>query len=909
MILRAIQVEGWRRFADPVTVGPLAPGVNVLFGLNGAGKSTLVEAIVRGLLDNHLTTGDPAEALRPWGRDLAPRVTIEFEHEGHRYRVEKQFLVSPRSELCREEDGQFKRLAESRGADKQVREMLGAEPPSRGLSEVKHWGLAQVLWAPQGSLALPDLADTSVPAAVHAALDVQVSDRSTGPVHAKLSAAYHAIFTRKEGKRRTGANAPPLAGLETELSEKCRQRDALDAQLEMLDAERVQIETLGRRRDALAREEEKKKAELAEASRRAGEYKDLKSKCDVEKAKFEKAALQYGALKQTVDEIAKRREGLGEDQKALKRHEDAAPGRADELWRRDAALAEAKSRLDALGARRDERRKAIQEVELAARFVAQRKQRDDLDRLLARAEEAIGQRDEHAGRLAALAAPDAPRFREIQAAHARGERARQRLDAAGVRVVIEPERECEIEVTEGTPPGARPLRPGEPITFLGDPSLAFRLPGVGAFRASRPVDASIDSLRSELDEAEKQFLRLTEGLPTRDVAALKRLRDQADEAERDRRDAQSKLDGILGQWTVEKLRAERDEADDAASAILIERPDWADSPDEPTRLAGQIEQARAAVEAVESELHAARDARDQEAASRNDAQRAHEQHDREMQAIRERIAKTDRELAELTGDVDDANRKSDLDQLALTWNAAKAQSETAQRQLEQFDEDPAPRVQLLSDDLEKLRRERSEVEQELGVAQGSLKSLVAAAPYSALNPIVERIDRLQREIAAERLRHDAIRLLFQTVEQCRAEAVESVLAPVQCRATELFARIAGRRLGEVRLDDRSLAVERLAIDPVERPVELNELSGGENEQVHLAVRLALAEVLAQEQRQLVVLDDVLTATDPERLARIREILAEAGQRLQILVLTCDRDRFESVPSAKFFDLGEITARR
>jgi len=80
------------------------------------------------------------------------------------------------------------------------------------------------------------------------------------------------------------------------------------------------------------------------------------------------------------------------------------------------------------------------------------------------------------------------------------------------------------------------------------------------------------------------------------------------------------------------------------------------------------------------------------------------------------------------------------------------------------------------------------------------------------------------------------------------------------------------------------------------------LSGGEKEQLHLAVRLALAELIASGERQLVVLDDILTATDTPRLARIHTILEEAAGRLQVLVLTCHPERYRALESAHFMDL-------
>lgn len=145
MILRSIHVEGWRCFIAPVRVGPFADGLNVLYAPNATGKSTLFEALLRGLLDSSRVTGREVEALRPWGRSLAPAVSVEFTHGSIDYRLTKRFLDHPSSNLERRESGRFVRLAEGEAADQQVREILTHNPPGRGLARLENWGLAQVL--------------------------------------------------------------------------------------------------------------------------------------------------------------------------------------------------------------------------------------------------------------------------------------------------------------------------------------------------------------------------------------------------------------------------------------------------------------------------------------------------------------------------------------------------------------------------------------------------------------------------------------------------------------------------------------------------------------------------------------------------------------------------------------------
>ena len=61
-------------------------------------------------------------------------------------------------------------------------------------------------------------------------------------------------------------------------------------------------------------------------------------------------------------------------------------------------------------------------------------------------------------------------------------------------------------------------------------------------------------------------------------------------------------------------------------------------------------------------------------------------------------------------------------------------------------------------------------------------------------------------------------------------------------------------------------------------------------------------------RRFLVLDDILTATDTGRLARVLSILEEAAQRLQLFILTCHPERYRGLTDADFYDLEEILSR-
>jgi uncharacterized protein YhaN len=82
-----------------------------------------------------------------------------------------------------------------------------------------------------------------------------------------------------------------------------------------------------------------------------------------------------------------------------------------------------------------------------------------------------------------------------------------------------------------------------------------------------------------------------------------------------------------------------------------------------------------------------------------------------------------------------------------------------------------------------------------------------------------------------------------------------------------------------------------------------------DEHVNSRVRLALGEVYAEKfGRQMLVLDDVLVYTDPERYGRMLEIMKIGAERLQIFVLTSHPQFYRGVVPEQFvFDLPSLAA--
>jgi DNA repair exonuclease SbcCD ATPase subunit len=272
----------------------------------------------------------------------------------------------------------------------------------------------------------------------------------------------------------------------------------------------------------------------------------------------------------------------------------------------------------------------------------------------------------------------------------------------------------------------------------------------------------------------------------------------------------------------------------------------------------------------------------------------------QLQLARQRLIQ-----ASSDGKTDD-ERSRRLDDLSLQWHATGAALRATEDKLKLFGGDPRDEVKVLQRQVQALRDETTRHTDKLRFEEGRLQTIVAEAPYTALAAEEETIAELTDTLERETLQAEAIQMLHDTLSRRKRELIESLVGPVRQRAMQTLQRITGTRFEGLELTD-AFDVSGIVPRNVAESISLDELSGGEQEQVHFAVRLALADIALTAQRQLVVLDDVFTFTDTARLARIVQILEEAAERFQIVMLTCHPERYRGLPNAKFFDLEEITA--
>jgi DNA repair exonuclease SbcCD ATPase subunit len=901
MILRSIRVEGWRCFAAAVEVGPFGDGLNVVHGPNGIGKSTLMMALVRGLFDSHAVGGADVKALRPWGRSLNPKVTIEFEQNGTSYRLQKQFVSSTSAALSRLEDGRFVPLAEGRAADDQAREILSAEPPSRGVSDQRHWGLAQILWATQGNMQIDQISSTTR-TTIQDALGAQVAGPGAETLERKIADAYGQFFT-PTGKLKGGAAAPAVVSLREQLDAAKTKRIELTQRMDEFDTASRRIEDLRNKTDQAKYTEQELGERLKIAREQDQQFSKLSTQRKLHEQESTAAAERYKTLKKQIDEIAATRQEL---QSALDQHrrlQDDAPAAAKQVTQCRADAERMKLAVEAVRARRGEIQIARQTAQTAERFTNACSDLIKLDELLGQLDEAQQQRDRLHAQREKLVAPDSKTLQKIkQTARARDD-ARLRLDAAVITVRITAESDTHLDVTAAENPGRQSLPADQTLAIKGAPDVAFHIPGVARFEATGPTKDASD-LRRQWETAVERLDELTTGFGTQNIERLELLHAEAAELDTQISQVNVRIETLRGGRPLEEIRSARAKALSVHEEILAKFPDWQNSPPDAGVLARQTDELRMKFEAdidqAEAENDRARDAL-------NLAVQQQTGHEAKLNSAATQIAAVEKRLAKLCDDdLDDQQRSRRLTEIALQQDAAQGKLNQIDEQLKAFGDDPEKLTAALEAQLAAVRQDAADAARQLNTEEGRLQQIAAEAPYSALAAVEEAINRLEEEIAAQDLQISAVRLLYETLTEHKRDLLHAIIAPVRQRANQTLQRITGTRFNDIHFDE-SLLPTGVAPRSTDEPVALTEISGGEREQLYFAVRLALADVAFGAERQLVVLDDVFTYTDTTRLARIATILAEAAGRFQIVLLACHPERYRGLADATFFDLEAISA--
>ncbi len=900
MILHNLSVRHWRSLLQPVEWGPFSERLNVIHAPNGAGKSSLFEAMRRTLFDAHQVTGKEIEAVRPWGRSLAPQVQLEFTQAGVRYRVEKTFLDGAGAHLLRFEDGKFQPLADSRNADTQLREILAASAaPGRGLSKQEHWGMAQVLWAPQGALCLESLSP-DVTQNLRATLGVQLIGEAGSRLEELLEEHYQTYFTNKSGKVRTGKDGAPILTLERGRAATAAERERrLERHRQFEEAARM-VEDARQRRGQARHEADALRESVLQTRQQLESYQRLQGELEQKRQAESAAKERYESVGQTLALIRQSREEITALQAQIQNGLKLTEALAAELKPAAEALANARREREESRRRRSCLDQRSAEIEDAHAFLADTKARQTLTARIGKLGQLATDLQAHKQQRTALVAPEEKTVRdEVRKCLTAADQAQAALNASLIHLTVRTKQKA--IVTRQSPDEQRIVPAEEAATFSGSPEVQIEIQGFGTIHASGP-EGNCEAHQKGLQEATKKLAKLTQPFGTQDPDQLQLLRDQANQLDQKIQILEGQITELLDKETADELHQQLAELDARILERLGRFPNWKKHPPVISDLQAALESQR---QAIETAIEQAEGAFDTVQATVRAVETRQAEQAVELKNARLNLEAATGRLADLTKDgQSDEARAHAQQEFLMAWEAARTQAKECEKKLEEIPGDPQKTLQKLQLQFTALEAAEAAARDEEKQAEGRLQTLAAEGTYSQLAACEETIADLDTRIRREKRRMEAARLLYQTATACKAALVAAVAAPVERAASRMLSRIAGSRLGSVCFTD-GFVPTGIRPELATETVELTNLSGGEQEQLFLITRLALGQVLAKAERQLVVLDDVLNATDTGRLARLLTLLEEAAESLQILILTCHPERYRALEKAEFFDLQKL----
>lgn len=874
------------RAIDSLSITGLAErGVVVISGENESGKTTIAKAIHVALTTKWKSRSSEALSLNSHSSQEKPQVKLRLELDGYEFTLDKIFgstkdtgtivtVHSPTAEVLKDDQAEEWLAARMHNADTKSLWQVFVAEQGQAQKTLSLGGYAQVTSALQS--ASGQRAETAEEVGLFEAVEAEYGN-----------------YFQKNGKERK-----QLTDVDKELAEAQRVRD--EAAKKVREFEALNEEA--------ARNEESQhtqRASLPEAKNEVEHWAQALEELEKFRVAVSQAQEVSAAAKQQLDlakQAQQERETFIQQAQDARDQHSATEKKVAELKeafdKEVAALKKAQEDRDAVVTAYREARKA---EELAAAEVALGEKRGLVEALSKRVEkldELRAQLAEHKEVIARNSVTEEV-MEKLLTCEREVATATAVLEASSPSVQLSASSAQEVTVDGekvGLAPEAESVQRAvtKPLAIeVGDVTVAVQ-PGDGSDSQQRKLEKAETSLKEQLEaagadsvaEAQKAYARRREAEKAKfqvetsitavsDGVEYHQLTAELDDAKEEARvqgeryrelageDAPTEIDLVSAKSRLEKAaggrrdaESERDNADIRLSK-LEKRPAHANY----TKASSELEGARSVLKVREDSLTTAR-----EKASDAEIFAAVENRGKDYEAAEEQLAAALKELAQ-----------RDADDVEASLAGAKQRRDAVENRLAE------------------LEKRRQEIRVHLDYFDSANEKLAAAEGV---------VERTQRDRDSMRRRAAAAKTLMEVMTQARAASRNALADPLLRKLEEYGGGVFGAGTQftmneDLQIESRSNADGKFDVD---------ELSGGAQEQLDILLRLAVAGVMEGGQGAPVIIDDALGYSDEHRLRRMNNALAKAGRDMQVLVLTCDEARFDRVTGAEFMKIQDLVSR-
>jgi len=857
--LRRIAVDGFRKFREPMAIEGLTDGLNIVIEPNETGKSTLLEALRAAFFVRHGTKNQLAQSFAPHGEAVGPEIQVSFEADGAPWTVTKRFLRGATIEVTGPQG-----KAQGEEAESRLHALLGSVRDTSQKGDAGTYGALGLLWVAQTEALAVTAPGQIVRDTVRSTLEAEVGSIMGGPAYKRVRTRIDDQFGRywsptgqKRGRQTEARERVEIA--ETAAREAADRLTGLERTFSELESARLRLKVVQR--------------EIADDSD-VQSRKDLVASLEIARAAAQILATRraeheaVNAKVRGLEDLSERHRKATEDREkaelALAQARTRRSDLSDGLVAAKQRLVDARSALESARTARLDARSALSAGEDRVRasrrrtaVAAARKRHVELVEL-----------ERLHGEVKTLAATLIPsKTMEVLEANDKAVAKARALQSAGAtRIALSGDTGAILIDGEPMSPGERTLT-GNTHIRLGDAELIV-MPPAGAASAEEALSTALEKQQSALED-----------LDIVDLAAARARNDAA-------RDAASELRTIAARIEATTPADENVGLAAGAGALKLFIIELVDDGDGVESDLPDITALTKAVEAADSALARAEGAQD----SAVDALRRVEEEDAPL-ATAEAGAGSD--LSNANAQIDTIESRPEFPTLAADLTRARELTAEAAVKLEEATRDatahdPAAitrRIETVDARSRAAGEARTKLEMEIARLEGTVESEggkgLADREAGAREEAEAALAALQR-ITDEA---ETLKLLRETLDEARDETSAKFVGPVAKRAKRHIERL---------LPGCDLSFsEDLALEAVIRggiSEGCGDLSRGTQEQLAVLTRIAFADMLLDQGRPVsLILDDPLVYSDDARLDLMVEILSEAAERMQVILLTC-RDR-------------------
>lgn len=864
MRLTAVSLNQVRRFRLPLSISDLEPGLNLITGPNESGKSTLVEAIRAAFFERHRST--TVTHLQPWDDSAAaPEIELRFDWDNKPWRLSKRFLKQQRCDLNIDGESLSGDEAEDRLAA-----LFGYELPKRGASKPEHQGIPGLLWISQGSgqeiSEVVDHAGQHLQGALSSTLGELTS--SSDELINQVSQQRDQLLT-KAGKPRNEYK---------QASETCARLEADVAELKQgIHQYRDQVDQLTELRQThLQAEREQPWKALSQQAEAIGEQLKQAETLETEQQRAQQQLAECLASQKTLQAL------LAGQQRAR-----------EELAERERAHKQAIETLQSLQARSEpvtrRREQAQQTYEQSRLALQQARAADQRRRQIAALETLELSLKAHDERLEKARAVQQS-ISESMIAHQRTQ-----VDGKSLKRARQLQREVETLQIQRDTVATRlsfTLQAAKTVTLDGESlegsgerrlsqSSQIDIEGIGQL-IIHPGGEDIADLNRQQQDKQDQLSALLNAMGCQNLSEAEQRTEHAQRLEHQIEHNRQRLRD-LAENGLDALQAEQSslrQQTESARQQLAELT--ADSSD--------TNQAVLPVSEAEHQQEMAADALSQ-------ATTAEQNHRRDLEIARQAASSADRELEQKQASIEhgkeqEAQASAELEQKQREQAGLEQDIDTRQKAIEQAQPD------VLRQDIERLKRSAEQQQalyqqraRELASLQSKVETLGAEGLEEALATTETKLQHAARHLHALAQRAEALDLLLRTLSHHRQALIQRLQAPLQKHLNHYLRLLFAD--AQLQLDENLRPVSLMRQhDGHPEQADFQALSFGAREQTALISRLAYADLLKiAGHPTLIILDDSLVHSDPQRLSQMKRVLFDAANRHQILLFTCHPDNW------------------